>query len=176
MRRMMTLYQGPISLAVYIPESESGPTAAQCRDRSIKYIRASVEHLRNGPAGHTSNLKVSVSLLYATNSTSPSIHCDISEASTGLEESWTDSEAAAQLVGRGYLAYYDAEYPVGALRQLALDAVRYARAHKRLRELCSLKRAVRMSQLISRQFQRHKPSAVSSLWLVASGTGGQTCA
>ena len=145
-RRMMTLYQGPISLAVYIPEPESGPTAAQCRDRSIEYIRASVEHLRNGPAGHTSNLKVSVSLLYA-NSASPSIHCNLSEASTGLEESWTDSEAAAQLAGRGYLAYYDAEYPVGALRQLALDAVCSARAHKRPREHCSLRRAVRMSQL-----------------------------
>lgn len=67
---------------------------------------------------------MAASLMYA-NQESPTVHCMISEETTGLEEGWLNEHVWSQLFeNRPYLDIYDGEYPVGSLRQLALDLVR----------------------------------------------------
>lgn len=118
---MLALWNGPATVAVYIPYPKAHPSAAACAAKTLEYLRASIKALSHsrGTGGH-----VAASLMYA-NEESPTVHCTITEETTGLEAGWRDEDVWTQLFeNRPYLDIYDAEYPVGSLRQLALDLVR----------------------------------------------------
>lgn len=116
---MLELWNGPASAAVYIPYPKEHPEAAACVDRTLAYLNTSLPQ-----SGSTSGHAMAASLMYA-NMESPNVHCTITEESTGLEEGWMNDHVWTQLFNhRPYLDIYDAEYPVGSLRQLALDLVR----------------------------------------------------
>jgi hypothetical protein len=128
-RRMLALWDGPASIAVYIPIPRNHATAAKCRSDVLEHISTTASHLkalRNGTADASGTLTappLMVSLLYA-NHVSPNIGCNISEHSTGLEVASLDRNLwENQFSMAPYIDVYDAEYPVAALRQLALDAV-----------------------------------------------------
>lgn len=119
-----------MSLAVYIPAPELSEEAAVCRERVLAYLARTLQLLeppgRAADDKHRPHLSLQVALLHA-NHLSPTIHCDLSESSTGLEQGWrNETRWAEQFEGTAYIDVYDAEYPVGALRQLALDMVRSA--------------------------------------------------
>lgn len=120
-RRQMALYNGPVSLAVYIPYPHSTPEADACRVRVLAYMRTTPNKLSNADDGVA---PFAMSFLYAV-APSPILSCDLSEATTGFEEPrrnhtlWQKLYASATAVD-----FYHGEYPVGAMRQLAKNAVR----------------------------------------------------
>lgn len=127
---MLALWDGPASVAVYIPIPRSSPEAPACRERVVEYLAATADKLRawrqeradaaEAPSDHP----LHVSFLYATAKT-PNMGCELTEESTGLDPGTMDEALwREQFEGKPYIDIYDAEYPVGALRQLALDAVR----------------------------------------------------
>ena len=129
-RRMLALWDGPASVAVYVPLPKSAPEAAACRKRVLAYLSTTADKLRRwrqqraGAPEAPPDHPLHVSFLYAT-ARVPNMGCDLSEDSTGLEEGTMDEALwRQQFEGKPYIDIYDAEYPVGALRQLALDAVR----------------------------------------------------
>ena len=120
---MLALWNGPASVAVYIPAPKGSPQAATCRDQVAAYVTAMAERVDAHTARHGSNAALLVSFLYA-NHVSPNIHCHLTEDSTGLEAGYLDEALwQEQFHGKEYLTIYDAEYPVGALRQLAMNPV-----------------------------------------------------
>lgn len=121
---MAALWNGPISLAVFVPAPLGTPEAASCRARVTEYLRSTIDHFKP-LLGAPSHLALTVSLLYARDH-APTVHCELTEASTGFEKSGRDDELwRRQFEGRPYIDIYDGEYPVGAMRQLALDGVRH---------------------------------------------------
>ena len=124
---MLALWNGPATVAVYIPYPKSHPSAAACADNALQYLHASIEALSR--SGVTGGHAIAASLMYA-NEQSPTVHCTITEETTGLEAGWRDEDIWTQLFeNRPYLDIYDAEYPVGSLRQLALDLVSASLLH-----------------------------------------------
>lgn len=121
-RRMMALYDGPLSLAVYIPFPAGTPDAATCRAKVMAYMATSRERVRK--AGKDA-MPFAMSLLYA-DAPSPTLHCNLTEASTGFEDPWRDEQLWTSQFGSNATAvdFHYAEYPVGSMRQLAKDAVR----------------------------------------------------
>lgn len=117
----MALFNGPVSLAVYIPYPHTTPQADACRARVLAYMHTTPNKLSNADDGVA---PFAMSFLYAV-APSPILSCDLSEATTGFEEPrrnhtlWQKLYASATAVD-----FYYGEYPVGAMRQLAKDAVR----------------------------------------------------
>lgn len=118
---MLALWNGPATVALYIPFPKMHPEAASCLQSTLEYLLKSVENLAVATDREPA---LAASVMYATEE-SPTVHCSINEETTGLEEGWRNEHVWSQLFeNRPYLDIYDAEYPVGALRQLALDLVR----------------------------------------------------
>jgi hypothetical protein len=122
---MLHLWLGPMTLAVYIPAPEGTPKAKKCREQVLSYLEGTIAAINRATEGKGHpHLALHTSFLYG-NHDSPTIHCTLSEDSTGLEPSWTDMNSWKKQFGtKPYIDIYDAEYPVGALRQLALTMVR----------------------------------------------------
>lgn len=118
MRRMLHLWQGPATLAVYIPAPLGSRQAVQCCKQVHSYLQATV----NRNAGKHACGPLRVSYLY-TRQGLPSAHCRLSEGSTGLEPRTDQQMWAERFSDKPYIYQYDEEYPVAALRQLALDMV-----------------------------------------------------
>jgi hypothetical protein len=115
---MLSLWNGPATVALYIPFPKEHPAAGPCVERSLAYLKASTR------GKNSSGYALAASLMYAKME-SPTVHCTITEDTTGLEPGWRNEHVWTQLFkNTPYIDIYDAEYPVGSLRQLAFDLVR----------------------------------------------------
>lgn len=119
---MLSLWNGPATVAVYIPFPKMHPDAAPCAERALNYLNSSIEALTED--GSSQGPAIAASLMYSIEE-SPTIHCMITDDATGLEPGWLNDHVWQQLFDNmPYVHVYDSEYPVGTLRQVALDLVR----------------------------------------------------
>lgn len=117
-RQLAERWQGPISLAVYIPEPF--PEATECRENVLRYLKHdAIDH------------PFAVSFMYA-NGLVPNLGCILNAESTGFEDQVVDQVAFDNRFERGpshratWESVLPAEYPVNSLRTLAKDQVRPA--------------------------------------------------
>lgn len=113
---MIGLWGGPVALSVFIPMPRDSKEGSLCRTQVLSYIQNTIQQLDSPPP-------LAVSLLYS-NVVSPILKCELKESTDGVAAGYYRTTIWANYFDdREYIDIYDAEYPTGTLRQLALDLV-----------------------------------------------------
>ena len=112
---MLNLWQGPMSLVLFIPHPSNTAAAGMCREKLMKYVQHMLE---------TTSSPFALTFFYASEE-QLTMDCNVDEHSSGLEPGWIDREGwISRYKGRDFLDIHDGLYPTNHGRNLAVNQVR----------------------------------------------------